>query len=63
MILRTKSVQLLVIPLKYKNKEVDKDHIVMEAQQQNIKDKVLEVPKEYHSPLNELLMEFQLSFL
>jgi hypothetical protein len=39
------------VPLLYKNKEVDTVHILMEAQQQEIKDKVLEVLKEYQTPL------------
>ncbi len=52
----------LLAPLSNKNQEVDKAHIIMEAQPQEIKDKVLKVPKEYQESICTLLEEFKTLF-
>ena len=52
----------LLAPVQYKNKAVDEAHIVMEAQPQEIEDKVREVAIPYQSPLRDILNEFKMIF-
>ena len=52
----------LIAPVHYKSKTVDTDHIIMEAQPQEIEDKVREVAISYQTPLREVLNEFKILF-
>jgi hypothetical protein len=52
----------LLAPVQYKNKTVDQDHVVMEAQPQEIEDKVREVPIAYQDTIRKLLNEFKTLF-